>query len=42
MYVAVLAYFSAAGAGAYSIDEKVFGGELNLYESLWEKTPFSE
>jgi len=41
MYVAVLAYFSAAGAGAYSIDEKVFGGELNLYESLWEKTPFS-
>lgn len=37
MYVAVLTYFSAAGAGAYSIDEKVFGGELNLYESLWEK-----
>jgi len=37
MYVAVLAYFSAAGAGAYSIDEKVFGGELKLYESLFEK-----
>lgn len=37
MYVAVLAYFSAAGAGAYSIDEKVFGGELELYESLWDK-----
>lgn len=37
MYVAVLTYFSAAGAGAYSIDEKVFGGELNLYESLWDK-----
>lgn len=34
MYVAVLAYFSAAGAGAYSIDEKVLGGELNLYQSL--------
>merc|ERR1711937_5601 len=43
MYVAVLAYFSAAGAGAYSIDEKVLGGELNLYESLWEKvSPKSE
>merc|ERR1712241_517776 len=37
MYVAVLAYFSVAGAGAYSIDEKVLGGELNLYESLWNK-----
>lgn len=37
MYVCVLAYFSAAGAGAYSIDEQVLGGELNLYESLYEK-----
>jgi len=42
MYVVVLAYFGASGAGAYSIDEKVLGGELNLYESLWEKTPFSK
>merc|ERR1712176_767927 len=31
MYVGVLAYFSVAGAGAYSIDEKVLGGELNFY-----------
>merc|ERR1712194_607989 len=38
MYVAVLAYFSAAGAGAYSIDEKVFGGELKLYENLFQKS----
>merc|ERR1712238_624042 len=37
MYVCVLAYFSAAGAGAYSIDEKVLGGELQFYESLYNK-----
>merc|ERR1719428_421017 len=37
MYVAVLAYFSAAGAGAYSVDEKVLGGELNLYKSAYNK-----
>merc|ERR1719254_242545 len=37
MYVAVLSYFSVAGAGAYSVDEKVLGGELQLYESLWKK-----
>merc|ERR1712003_595004 len=37
MYVAVLAYFSAAGAGAYSIDEKFLGGELQFYESLWNR-----
>jgi len=33
MYVGVLAYFAAAGAGAYSVDEAVLGGELKLYES---------
>jgi len=37
MYVCVLAYFSAAGAGAYSIDEQVLGGELKFYESLYNK-----
>merc|ERR1712238_461181 len=37
MYVLVLAYFSVAGAGAYSVDEKVLGGELNLYEGLIAK-----
>ncbi|VEU40482.1 unnamed protein product [Pseudo-nitzschia multistriata] len=34
MYVGVLAYFSVAGAGAYSVDEQILGGELNLYRSL--------
>merc|ERR1719213_1171839 len=38
MYVAVLAYFSAAGAGACSVDEKVLEGELQFYEGLWQKT----
>jgi len=37
MYVGVLAYFAASGAGAYSIDEKVLGGELKLYESGYNK-----
>merc|ERR1712151_382459 len=37
MYVGVLAYFSAAGAGAYSVDEKILGGELKLYESVFNK-----
>merc|ERR1711935_1258930 len=31
MYVCVLAYFSVAGAGAYSVDEQILGGELNFY-----------
>merc|ERR1719251_569426 len=34
MYVGVLAYFSCAGAGAYSIDEKILGGELEFYQGL--------
>ena len=37
MYVIVLAYFSASGAGAFSIDEQVFGGELNLYNTAFNK-----
>jgi len=37
MYVAVLTYFSVSGGGKYSIDEQVFGGELNLYKSLYNK-----
>ena len=37
MYVGVLAYFSAAGAGAYSVDTIVLGGELNYYDNLWKK-----
>jgi len=34
MYVLVLAYFGVNGAGAYSIDEKVLGGELELYDGI--------
>jgi uncharacterized membrane protein YphA (DoxX/SURF4 family) len=31
MYVMVLGYFTAAGAGAWSVDEQVLGGELEFY-----------
>merc|ERR1719182_729708 len=34
MYVFVLGYFSVAGAGKYSVDELVLGGELNFYGGL--------
>ena len=36
MYVFVR-YFSVAGAGKYSIDEQVLGGELNFYSGLLDK-----
>merc|ERR1712160_148026 len=34
MYVLVLAFFGFNGAGKYSVDEQVLGGELNLYEGV--------
>ena len=34
MYVLVLGYFSIAGAGPWSVDEQVLGGELEFYLSL--------
>ena len=37
MYVLVLGYFSVAGAGKYSVDELVLGGELNFYGGLLDK-----
>merc|ERR1719445_2749778 len=37
MYVCVLGYFSAAGAGKFSVDEQVLGGELNIYQGLLDK-----
>jgi uncharacterized membrane protein YphA (DoxX/SURF4 family) len=37
MYVGVLAYFSASGAGKFSLDEQVLGGELELYDSALNK-----
>merc|ERR1712241_247880 len=37
MYVVVLAYFSAAGSGAYSVDNLVLGGEINFYQGILGK-----
>ena len=37
MYVVTLLYFTAAGAGPYSVDEQVLGGELNFYGGLYDK-----
>ena len=37
MYVFVLGYFTVAGAGKYSVDEQVFGGELKLYQTAFDK-----
>merc|ERR1719313_51050 len=37
MYVVVLGYFSAAGAGPLSVDEKVLGGEIEFYKSVLDK-----
>merc|ERR1719269_299947 len=34
MYVLVLGYFTVSGAGKYSVDEQVLGGELNFYSGL--------
>merc|ERR1711865_727562 len=34
MYVIVLGYFTAAGAGSISVDEQVLGGELEFYYQL--------
>jgi len=34
MYVLVLGYFSVNGAGKYSVDEQILGGELNFYQGL--------
>merc|ERR1719491_27364 len=37
MYVGVLAYFAAEGAGKFSVDEAILGGELNFYQSAFDK-----
>ena len=44
MYVLVLGYFSIAGAGPWSVDEQVLGGELEFYEQTFEnaKSKLSE
>ena len=43
MYVVVLGYFAAAGAGPLSVDEKVLGGEIEFYEGLLGRfVPFGD
>jgi hypothetical protein len=37
MYVLVLGYFTVSGAGKWSVDEQVLGGEIKLYKSLFDK-----
>jgi uncharacterized membrane protein YphA (DoxX/SURF4 family) len=40
MYVFVLGYFTVAGAGKYSVDQQLLGGELKLYQSGLEAVGF--
>merc|ERR1711990_1187644 len=42
MYVLVLGYFALSGAGKYSVDEQVLGGELNFYQGLLDKVSGEE
>jgi len=37
MYVLVLGYFTVSGAGKYSVDEQILGGELNIYRGIFNK-----
>jgi uncharacterized membrane protein YphA (DoxX/SURF4 family) len=37
MYVLVLGYFTVSGAGKYSVDEQVLGGEINIYKGIFAK-----
>merc|ERR1712118_418278 len=37
MYVLVLGYFTVAGAGKYSVDEQILGGEINIYRGIFGK-----
>merc|ERR1719201_1109162 len=42
MYVLVTLYFAAAGAGPYSVDEQVLGGELPFYKRLVDQVTGGE
>merc|ERR1712078_116589 len=42
MYVLVLGYFTVAGAGEYSVDEQVLGGEINFYKGIFDKVTGNE
>merc|ERR1712118_507010 len=37
MYVLGLGYFSVSGAGKYSVDEQILGGEINIYRGIFAK-----
>jgi len=37
MYVLVLGYFTVSGAGKYSVDQQILGGEINIYKGLFNK-----
>ena len=37
MYVATLLFFTANGAGPFSVDEQVLGGELKFYKGVVDK-----
>jgi uncharacterized membrane protein YphA (DoxX/SURF4 family) len=37
MYVLVLGYFTVSGAGKYSVDEQVLGGEIKVYQGIFDK-----
>merc|ERR1711871_1643709 len=37
MYVIVLGYFAATGAGPLSVDQQVLGGELSFYQGVTKK-----
>jgi hypothetical protein len=41
--VFVLGYFTVAGAGKYSVDEQILGGELEFYkENIFDQLPFNK
>lgn len=42
MYVVTLLYFAAAGAGPFSVDEQVLGGELKFYQGVFNKVTGNE
>merc|ERR1719331_1131528 len=42
MYVLVLSYFSINGAGKYSVDEQLLGGELGFYQGVLDKVTGKE
>ena len=42
MYVMVLGFFTVYGAGPWSVDEQVLGGEIEFYQGAFDKITGSE